>query len=218
MRLGPFSEHILDAIKINFKRLFLYAKLSWGLSIFPSLGLILFEIIILPLAWYYDLVEKKWHGLGLSVLSQDFIDMKETPEFKNKATDIPKGEFLFQKVSVWRKEIDHYHKSNQWTQAYDYLIAKRTKMEREGAHKVLPLLFHFLESVHRANALTINSLPKITSKELKEDLLAHRRWFIFWQMLGFEGAMILDLLAWPLRKKGLLIFEQDVPKIPVPKI
>lgn len=218
MRLGPFSAHILDAIGINFHRAFLYARLSYGLSIPASVGLILFEVFILPLAWYYDLADLKWRSVGLSLLEKDFIDMKETPSFKDKATDIPRGEFEILPVWKWRKEISFYQKSNQWHQAYGFIEAKRIEIEERGIHKKMPLVFHFLESVHRANALTILSFKDSPSKVTEKAFLHYRDWFIYWQLLGLEGAMLLDFIAWPLRKKGLLIYEQDVPKIPVPKI
>jgi hypothetical protein len=218
LRLGPFSEHILDAIRVNLKRLFLYARLSYGLSIPSSLGLIFFEVIILPLAWYYDVFDRRWGEFGLSLLEKDFIDMKEIPNFKDKATDIPNGKFPLTPVWKIRAEVSQKLSSKQWHQAFDYLTEKRSELDRLGVNKKQPLVVHFLESIHRATGLTIKSLKDIPSKEIERSFLQYRSWFIYWQMVGLESALLLDFIAWPLRKKGLLIFEQDVPKIPIPKI
>ncbi len=216
LKFGPFSEHIIDAIIINTKRLPRYAKLSHGLSIPASVGLILFEVFILPLAWYYDLRETSWRQYQLDILSDDFISMESIPHFKKKATDIPNGDFSLKKVRTWRQNIHHYQRSNQWHQAYEELQVLRGELLKEKA--AYPLLYHFLESVHRGNALTIMALERFVAKEVEKKFLRYRTWFLFWQMVGFEGALLLDAMAWPLRRRGLLIFEQDIPSIPVPKL
>jgi len=213
--MGPFCEHIVDAIQINILRMFRYASLSSGKSIPISLGLIGFELFILPLAIFYDLLNYFWRQRGLGVLDEDFIDMKLTPEFKAVTTDIPCGEFSLKPVAKWRGDIDRLLRKEDWLKAYEDIINLRADLESKK--RIHPLLNHFVESVHRCIALTI-----IWSKKCEgDDLLIlkfhrYRRWLVWWQMLGFEGSLALDYLSWPLRKKGLLILEQDVPIIPVP--
>lgn len=213
---GPFSEHIIDAIKLNLTRSLRYARLSKGLSLPLSFGLIAFEIIILPLAYYYDFSEKFWKRAGLDVMSEDFIDMKEVPNFKDKATHIPSGCFNLKKVWKWRAEVHTLHRNKEWKQAYDLFLNLRASLKGEAA--VYPLVWHFMESAHRANALTILATPKIDNAILRERFLKRRYCFIFWQMVGLEGALILDFFSWPLRRKGLLLYHQDIPEIPVPNV
>ena len=55
--------------------------------------------------------------------------------------------------------------------------------------------------------------------ESKRRFMAHRRLFIWWQAVGYEGAQLLDYFAFPLHQKlALPILIRDVPKIPVPNI
>jgi hypothetical protein len=219
--MGPFCLHIVDAICINIHRLFLYAKLTWGKSIPVSVGLILFEVTILPLAFYYDLINRMvWKKKGWNLLNEDFIDMKWTPEFKTKrddTSDIPCGEYRWLPVAKWRNEINRNLKQGNWKEAHKGVKALRESLSL--SHKTFPLVHHFLESVHRCIALTTiwkNERKKIGQEE--ESFLLHRRRLVWWQMVGFEGALILDFLSFKMRGKGLLILEQDVPVIPVPKV
>jgi hypothetical protein len=213
--MGPFCRHILDAIQINIVRMFSYASLSSGKSIPISLGLIGFELFIIPLAIFYDLSNLLWRKRGLGVLDEDFMDMKLTSEFKTVATYIPNGEFEIRPVAKWRNNIDKLLIKQEWPEAYKEIINLR--MDIESKKKMYPLLNHFIESVHRSVALTIIWSKKCEGDDLlKVKFHRYRRWLIWWQMVGFEGSLALDYLAWPLRKKGLLILEQDVPIIPVP--
>lgn len=217
--MGPFCRHIIDAIAINIYRMFLYARLSYGLSLPVSMGLISFEITIIPLAFYYDLINRvKWKKRGWNLLNEDFIDMKWTPSFLDKATDIPYGEFSYLPVAKWRSTVINALKQGQWLEAHKQVKAIRESLSL--SHKTYPLIHHFLESVHRCIVLT--AIWEIENREgnerEKKEFLSHRCMLVWWQMIGFEGALVLDFLAYPLRKKGLLILEQDVPEIPVPQI
>lgn len=222
--MGPFCRHIIDAIAINFVRSFKYAKLSYGFSLPISWGLILFEVSILPLAFYYDLMNRLfWKPQGWALLNEDFIDMKWTPQFQDEVTDIPSGYFSLILVNQCRVHINNLLKKSEWQQANKAIKAIREGLE--PSHATYPLVNHFLESVHRCIALTCawaleNDLGEIGKSEeerkVQQRFLKHRQRLCWWQMVGFEGALILDFLSWPLRKKGLAILAQDVPTIPVP--
>ena len=219
--MGPFCLHIVDAIGINLYRMVLYARLTWGKSIPVSVGLILFEVTILPLAFYYDLINRLvWKKKGWNLLNEDFIDMKWTPKFKSKrdyTSDIPCGEFRWLPVAKWRNEINRNLKQGQWEDAHKSVKALRESLSL--SHKTFPLIHHFLESVHRCIALTtIWKNDRLEIGQEEEAFLLHRRRLVWWQMVGFEGALMLDFLSFRMRGKGLLILEQDVPVIPVPKI
>lgn len=194
-----------------------YAVLSKGKSLPVSLGLIGFEVSILPLAIYYDVLNSFWRKRGLAVLDEDFIDMEYTPVFKVKATDIPTGEFNSIPVAKYRSRISNLLKKEEWEEANKEFILIRAELEKREL--IYPLLNHFLESAHRCVALTVIWAQKCKgSTTLLKHFYQYRRWLVWWQMVGLEGALILDYISWPLRKNGLLILTQDVPAIPVPKL
>lgn len=220
MKFKGFFHHIFEAIFINISRMPRYAFETYGLSLPVSIGLIGFEISILPLALYYDLFTSHWRKIGLPVMEEDFIAMKHTPPFKsmaqNLAMDIPSESFRGINVKEWRNKTHTYLRNGDWDKANMELSLIRENLEE---HKEMyPLCVHFLESVHRAVALTIIWSQKLESLEEKEKFFSWRVWFVFWQMVGFEGALILDFISWPIRRKGCGILESDVPVIPVPKV
>lgn len=151
-------------------------------------------------------------------MADDFIPMDQTPAFKKKtkATDIPSSSFKWYIVSNWRKETNTLLKKGEWREAYKTLDNLRSEIEENKGQ--VPLCCHFLESVHRAIGLTVNWSVEIQNDSDRDKFLNERRWFIFWQMVGYEGALVLDFLSYPIRKRGCHILESDVPVIPVPKI
>jgi len=215
----PFSLHIVHAILINLVRLPRYALLSRGRSIIVSLGLIAFEVLILPLAFFYDLwAPLKFSKKSPSIMKDDFVSMKLTPLFKTSTTQIPhQDNFAWLTVKEWRININILLDENQWNKANKELeaIRKNLASEQKGSHF---LCRHFLESVHLAVANTINWTKEYEdSVEEKKRFLSHRKLFIWWQAVGYEGAQTLDALAFNLhQKRSLPILINDVPPIPVP--
>lgn len=220
MKFKGFFHHIFEAVVINLMRLPRYGLETYGLSVPSSLGLIAFEISILPLALFYDLTTHVWRKKGLPVMQEDFIAMKHAPPFTKmsslKDTEIPIGKMKCLKVGKWRSDINALLKKGEWEAAYKELEIIREELEQEK--KLYPLCVHFLESVHRAVALTVIWSARLENQIEKERFLKERVWFVFWQMVGYEGALLLDWMSWPVRKKGCAILEYDVPVIPVPKI
>ncbi len=205
-----FFKHVFDAIIINVKRLPRYAKLTKGKSIIVSLGLISFEVVILPLAIFFDLWSMKWQRLGLPVMKWDFESMDKIEDFPNLiATDIPERFYSFRELIQLRKNIFLSIKTNKWNRADNFCE------EFLGNYNAGPLAIHFVESVQRALAVTIACLEKYEwqSRKAKESFLFQRKWFVISQAIGFEGAYILDLLARGIRSKGVRILSADVPHI-----
>lgn len=205
-----FFGHVFHAIIINLIRLPRYAKMTSGKSILVSLGLISFELVILPLAIFFDLWAMRWRDKGLPVMKWDFESMDKIDPFPNTiSTDIPSRFSTFKALLNLRKDIIKNIKANKWTKA-DSLCEDYLKSFDAG-----PLVIHFVESVHRAIAVTLVCLEKYEwgSEVEKSSFLFQRKCFVISQAVGFEGAYFLDLLAQGMRKKGVMILSADVPHI-----
>lgn len=199
-------------------RLIAYAFYSKGKSLPVSLGLISFEVSIIPLAIFYDFwAQIRFKSRIPEIMQLDFISMNKTPVFKSKASDIPsQNSFNFLNVNQWRKEVSKLIKENQWKEAYQKLEEIRTELNQEnpGSHF---LCKHFLESVHLAVANTYNW--SLSSPECSKSFMKHRAIFIWWQAVGYEGAQVLDWLAFKIHQnQNIPILINDVPAIPVPHL
>lgn len=217
--MNGFTGHILEAIFINFIRLPLYGLRTLGLSIPISLGLITFELVILPLAIYYDLTSGKWRRLGIPDMAEDFISMKKIGSFRFKTTQIPAQLFPIPPIAKWQKKHiklllnkDLHKASKEMEECLESLDVLETINT--------PLVLHFLESSARSLNLTIiwlkNYSEGLACEDLKKEFIKRRSWLIIWQLLGLQGALILDILSYPLRKAGIPLLVNDIPKIPVP--
>jgi len=221
LKVNGFSGHILEAIFINLKRLPLYALKTIGLSIPISLGLIAFEIAILPLAVYFDLTGRKWRVLGIPDMTDDFISMGEIPPFKFKTTQIPGGLLPLPAIAKTQLKILNHLLNGELKYASKEMIKATHKLGPLETTS-FPLVLHFIESSARANNLTLLWLKKyqreLGRNRLESHYVMRRKWFVIWQLMGLQGALILDILSFPLRKIGVPLLVNDVPKIPVPAL
>ena len=213
--MNEFRVHITDAIKINLNRLPKHARVSHGLSIPISLLLILFEITILPIALYYDLVSRKWYRVGRKVMVDDFISMKEINQWNHKIVDEKRPKKFFLNVGAFRMRASLINLliQDKWEEADRYLSYYRENLEEKASHQLF-LYKHFLESIHRSLRLTVLWNKE---QELERKLKLQRRSFILMQALGLDYCLFLDILAYPLYKKGSGIIRNDIPEIPVPE-
>ena len=226
--MREFRKHIEEAIVINFKRLPLYARKTWGYSIPISLGLIFFEFTIWPLAFIYDLGGKKWYRPDRKVLEDDFISMdKIAPWDKNWSPKERAGGIVFNPgLFAMRVQLFKFlfkknknHKSykdsiESWKQADLFLVKYREQLQGIAPYQ-LYLYKHFLESIHRS--LRLSHLWLEDDSESLERFMPYRRGFVLIQTLGLEYCVFLDILAYPLYKRGIGIIKNDVPHIPLPE-
>ena len=213
---GCFTKHIADAIKLNKERrdLYRHTSIEKGLpsSEFLSNGLINFERLIYPFAFYYDRSARQFQNKGISILCSDLVDMEETPEYKPLTTQIPRAKsFKTYPLKKWKKELRNLSSKRQWN-SYKEKIEEYLdllKMEK-GSHC---LVKHFLESVGRTASLANGYLAKLEKSKDQKKLNRFLKRFVNLQMLGLLQANRLDQRAFPYQKVGIPIFCQDVPPI-----
>jgi hypothetical protein len=191
-------------------------SLTWGRSLPVSIGLILFEISIIPLAFFYDIWARfRFSEIAQEIMVNDFVSMKKTPAFSLKASDIPRLD-MFQWIQAknWRHETQALLKNGKWEEANKHVESIRLNLlENHGGSHFLCV--HFLESVQLAIVNSLRWKAKFSGSRL-DSFLKHRALFIWWQAVGYEGAQLLDWMAFPLHQKYKVpILLNDVPSIPV---
>ncbi len=208
-----FFVHVAHAILINLMRTPGYALLTFGRSLVVSVGLILFEIAILPLALVFDIWALRWRNRGIPIMEWDFEPMTKIRKFQltPEATDIPSEVIKWENCSQLRKDLFKHIKINEWQQA-DFCCVEFLKKGKGG-----PLIIHFVESVGRCIAVTLylqekGFLKSLTGSEVKS-FYFQRACLTLFQTIGFEGAFVLDRLARAIRRKGVMILSDDVPPI-----
>ncbi len=210
--MREFRAHIEEAIVVNLKRLPCYGLLSFGYSIPISLGLILFEFSIWPVALYFDLTAKRWYRSDRKVMVDDFISMNEIGDWKEELSPTPQRISFRTGIYAMRLLLIKELSRGQWDRADQLLVNYRSELDKRASHQYF-LYKHFLESIHRSLRLT-----RLWDQRdgLGTELTKYRRVFIIIQTLGLEYCIFLDILAYPLYKRGIGIIKNDIPHIPVP--
>ena len=81
MPVGPFERHLREAIILNRERAPRYAALSGGSSWPVSRRLIAAEILLLPVARWFDWRAGRYHRAGVTLLEPLFESMAQAPAF-----------------------------------------------------------------------------------------------------------------------------------------
>ena len=91
-----------------------YGYRSLGRSLIVSVGLIGFEVSIVPLAIFYDCWARlRFKSIAPLIMEDDFISMNETPSFQPLGSQIPGSSgFEFLNVKSWRVEISEHLKKD----------------------------------------------------------------------------------------------------------
>jgi hypothetical protein len=213
--MKEFRQHIEEAIVINLKRLPRYASLSYGYSVLVSIGLIFFELCIWPMAFFYDWAAEKWYREDRRVLKDDFISMKEIGHWQDIIPEDQRAQRIILFPGLFRMRFSLFNlliKGN-WAQAHIYLTHYRDILAVKSKGQLF-LYLHFIESIHRSIRLTQLWCER---EDQERKFLIHRRGFVLIQTIGLEYCLFLDLLAYPLYKKGIGIIVNDIPKIPLPE-
>jgi len=213
--MGEFRHHIEEAIVVNLKRLPVYALKTFGYSLPISIGLIFFELCIWPLAIYFDLTSKRWYRSDRKVMVDDFISMEKIgfPDDIFSCTQRPKHLETQLGLYTMRFRLMKLLILGKFKKADTMMTDYRHDLNKRAPYQYF-LYKHFLESIHRSLRLTLLWDEK---EELGPSLKKYRKSFIIIQTIGLEYCIILDLLAYPLYKRGIGIIKNDIPHIPIPK-
>lgn len=208
--MNYMTGHLLDAIKLNLKRLPRYASLSKGRSLPVSVLMIFSELISLPTALALDYRSRYWRNRGVPVFVHEFVDMELTPKFKDSFTvKFPakkRGSFVLPK-----NEMIRFIKEGQ-RQELSALLAGLIQ-ELEEAQAFNCMLRHTLESFLRCSNLASLHIEAAAAKGIKtpERFCAD---VLFAHLMALDFCRFLDWLARPVQQRGIPIILQDVPPIP----
>jgi hypothetical protein len=212
--MGPFEEHLHEAIEINKKRSHLYAQLSGGRSVPISRALVLSERLSLPFARIPDLWSTYFRKRGIPIVELEFISMDQIPEFSERLPFPPHPLHSFQPGRGWRLAISLlfvFIKSG-WQGTRQHLRAELKSLEQQPGFHVM--LRHVLESMLRISSLAPIHVRRCREKRLlftTQTLSAH---LYLSHLSALPFATWIDGGSAPLLAEGIPILFQDVPPIP----
>ena len=212
--MGPFEEHLREAIRINLARLPHYASLTGGRSVFVSKALIYSERLSVPFAKLPDLWSIPYRKRGIPIVELEFISMERIPPFSDRLPFNPQPLDRFVRRSGTRLILAFL----------TALIRGGWKESRVRVHKELRalestpgfhvMLRHVLESMLRIAALAPIHHRRSREQRLwiSPNLLSLHLYVSHLWALPF--ATWIDHRSAPLLAEGVPILFQDVPPIP----
>jgi hypothetical protein len=203
-----FHKHIVTAKKLNLERKELYEKNTDGKSVKIIDLFISIQDTLLPISYFYDKKAAKFQTLNPKFFCQEFVDMIETPEFKNyvpATTKIPRelNDKTYSSKSL-RNRLKAAFKKNDFTNILEASMIELKRLEETPSYFCMTR--HFLESIARTANFT-----KYYSDREKEISKS----YIKLQIFGMIAAGKLDKMAAPFQEKGISILCQDMPTIPL---
>lgn len=206
-------NHVHEAMILNEARKPLYAKLTDGRSLQVSEALIAYEEKLILKARFADLVALPFQWAGIPIVCEDYISMKQTPEFKSQfASGVPSLQsFVPVNAEDYVKALEPLAKAGDFKKVSETAHEKVLELEKEPRFNCM--VRHFLESMRRVAGLAEKqdqksraSLGIGTSYISRKMLEGH--------LEDLQTAAVLDKMAAPLQAAGVPILCQDVPYIP----
>jgi hypothetical protein len=206
-----FYDHVKDAITLNKTRKPLYANLTENKSLKISRYLILWERFIGLKAKKYDRKAVQYQKRGIPFMCEDFVDMKETPKFKPKTSEIPIAYFDSKAPNSRKIKI---RLKAALIKGYES-FKRQTETEIEELDQNLSydcLLRHLLESLRRSSDLAPRYLLRVDpSKKARLDKTIQK--YLKLQIFGISQASFIDRKARSIQAKGIPILCNDVPYV-----
>lgn len=212
--MGPFEEHLRDAIRINRERRPLYSSLTGGQSLSVSNILILSEQLSIPFAIFTDLCSIPFRNQGIRIVELEFISMDRIPPFSEKLpfpapslnafVESRPGKLILKLLKQgWR---------NGWSGLADALRIELHHLETNpGFHLMLK---HILESMLRIAVLAPTHQRKCLEAGMRLTTKPLSGYLFLSHLLAIPFATWLDRKTAPLLASGVPILYQDVPAIP----
>jgi hypothetical protein len=212
--VGPFEEHLRDAIELNRKRAPLYSRLSRGRSETVSKWLIRSELLALPLCGIPDRWGRRFIQAGVPIVQEEFMPMRGAPAFQERFpfSPSPFSAFIPKNGNAIAASILKGYRTGGFSGAGG--VASRELVALGSDHTFHPMLRHLLESVVRISNLAPLHEKRRLELSIKGSTLGLSKWMFFSHFSAFQFATWIDAKAAPLHAEGLPIVYQDVPPIP----
>jgi len=212
--MGPFEEHLRDAIRINRERRPRYSALTSGKSLFISDILIRSEQLSIPFAILTDLCSIPFRKRGIRVVELEFISMDKIPAFSEKLPfQAPSmSEFTPSRPGLMVLNFSLSALKGGWGEASRKLKSELHRLEATpGLHLMLK---HILESMLRITMLAPVHQRKCKEQRLWISTTPISVYLYVSHLLAIPFASWLDWKTAPLLAEGVPILYQDVPAIP----
>jgi hypothetical protein len=210
--VGPFEAHLREALELNRHRAPLYHRSSNGQSAAISRRLIRSELLLLPLARWFDWRARRYHRAGVPLLQEIFVPMESVEPM----TFVP-GPHRDRRVAPpppasLRRDIWRAYGTGGWVGAREAAQRAIDAIERDQG--VDCMVRHLLESARRIAEVAPVAVAESTRLALPSPagLLRNLLRLHLW---GLTPAARLDRDAFPLQRSGIPILCADVPPIPV---
>lgn len=223
MSPGPFERHLRDAIALNRERAPRYAELSGGASRAISRALIAAELVLLPVARWFDRRAEPYHRAGIPLLEELFVPMADAPAFGAPlggplggplgapSAAAPASGARRPRVREIRARVRVARRERGFAGAADALDDALAGLSAWPATECL--VRHLLESARRLARLAPGHIEMSRDRGLAspESLLT----LLFrLHLAGLGGAAMLDARARPLQASGIPVLANDLPRIP----
>ncbi len=210
-RPGPFERHLREAIVLNRERAPLYAQLSGGASRAISRTLIRYEILLLPVARWYDRRADRYHAAGVPLLEDAFVSMELTPAFRGRDAGSIEGPRLRPSGREMARAVRRALATGGFAAAAALCVSALEEVENEP--RFHGMIRHTLESTLRLAELAPRHARMAAERGLGSPEGVSRA-LIRLHTLGFGAATRLDRRAAPLQQRGIPIIVGDVPPVP----
>jgi len=203
-----FEQHLRDAIALNRERKPIYAQMSSGRSKLISNILILSERITLPFARSFDKRAHKWNRSNINVVTSDFVSM----EVSNSPDEIQAG-LLYQRKRLLPTRISLKIIIAYITNSFEGVRSYTdTHIDTLEPYMGNAMTTHILESIWFIATNCEIHISQAKAKGLQSPAPISRD-LILLHLTALPLANIIDILAFPIQKKGVPIVINDIPSI-----
>jgi hypothetical protein len=212
--MGPFEQHLREAIEVNKSRAALYSKLTNGQSIWVSRMLIISEVLSLPFSKFPDLWGNYFIKRGIPILKEEFMPMDGIGMFSNQYPFNPEplSEFIPQNGKLISRRIRAAYQTGEFSGASAQIEIELKMIESPCAYHAM--LRHILESLLRISNLAPLHEKRRLELGIKRSTLPLSQYLFYSHFSAFAFACWLDKKAAPIQSRGVPIIYQDVPSIP----
>lgn len=209
--VGYFERHLRDAIALNRERAPRYAALSGGASRPISRALIAAELLIVPLARWFDRRAAPYEHAGVPLLESLFVPMSAAPPFIDRPLSHRESGQHSPRPRGIRRRVVTAFRADWFPAAADALATELAALASEPGMNCL--VRHLLESAYRLSRLAPVHVAAARARGLRSPapLLARLLHLHLWAL---GPARVLDRWARPLQARGIAILAQDLPPIP----
>jgi hypothetical protein len=207
---GAFERHVSEAIELNLARAPLYAGVSGGASIPVSRRLVRSERMLLPLARWLDARAAPYHQAGIPVLEDVFVSMAQVPGFAPWVPVQPALTAGPPSARAAGQTIGRAYRTGGFAAAAAAASVELGMLADVHAHWCM--YRHMLESALRISTVADRHTARAIELGLSSPLWISKL-LLRLHLRGLGEAVRLDVLAYPVQRRGIPILCHDLPPI-----